>query len=156
MLLNYEQRNSDFLKAVRAEARRCLGLGRELHSLVRQAPPSPAPSDYITTDYAWNRLRDLRCGHLGVQGIRRDMLVEIAGRLAQSCRQNPTTDPYALLDDIVGSEASRFFLSEQYALRLFTGSARNAAARTEAARRSIADPLPRVTGHRRRAPHSRP
>ena len=121
MLLNYEQRNSDFLRAVRRAARRNMEQGTTLNSrdLVREVLSSGAPAWYITTDYAWRRLKLLKAGKL-----------------------------HTLLDDILSGSAatpSRFFISEEYALRLFTGSARRAPA------------IPRPpAGRHRRLPASRP
>lgn len=152
MLLNYEQRNSDFLRAVRRAARRNMEQGTTLNSraLVREVLASGAPAWYITTEYAWRRLKLLKAGKLQAQpgSLRRIMLDEIDALLRQACLDNPDADPYALLDDILSGSAatpSRFFISEEYALRLFTGSAR----------RAPAIPRPQAGRHRRR-PASRP
>lgn len=122
MLLNYEQRNSDFLRAVRRAARRNMEQGTTLNSraLVREVLASGAPAWYITTDYAWRRLKLLKAGKLHTRPgtLRRIMLYEIDALLRQACLDNPGADPYALLDDILSGSAatpSRFFISEEYA-----------------------------------------
>lgn len=139
MFLNYEQRNSDFLQAVRRVARRKLDKGERLqtHSLVKEALASPAPSYYVTAEYIWRRIKDRAKGYDIAPGPRRDMLDEIAGRLDEARGLHPETDPFALLDDILGPQgggASRFFIGQEYALRLFTGSARRHRRRKPASR----------------------
>ena len=156
MLLNYEQRNSDFLRAVRRAARRSMEQGITLNSrtLVREALASPAPAWYLSTEYVWRRLKLLEAGKLppGSNRLRHAMLLEIAGLLRKAVAQKPDADPYALLDDLLagnGPRPSRFFISEEYALRLFTGSARRRQPQRQA--------LPRPQALRRcRKPHSTP
>lgn len=151
MLLNYEQRNSDFLRAVRRTARRSLEHGTPLvaRALVREVLRAPAPAWYLSTDYAWRRLKLLRNGKLQTPcgSMRRIMLEELDGHLRAATLRQPRADPYALLDDILagnGPLPSRFFISEEYALRLFTGSARR---KTPACRSALPAPQAR---HRRR------
>lgn len=157
MLINYDQRNSDFLRAVRRAARRSLENGSRLvaRDLVREALALPAPAWYLSTDYAWRRLKLLRAGKLlpAPGSLRRLMLEELDGHLSEASRRLPTADPYALLDDILsgnGPLPSRFFISEEYALRLFTGSARRKV--PDGCRRAL--PMPDAR-HRRRRPASR-
>lgn len=154
MLYNYEQRNSDFIFAVRRAARRKLSLGLELKSLdlVREALYSPAPRWYLSTEYTWRRLKLLKAGKLpgADSSLRTAMLIELDGHLQRLCASHPEADPYGLLDDILsghGPRPSRFFIGEEYALRLFTGSAL----------RRRPTPLPRgAAGHRCRRPASLP
>lgn len=148
MLLNYEKRNSDFLAAVRSTARRELQAGRPLESrrLVRQALASPAPAYYVSADYVMRRLNRMRSGRATCRNPQRlAMLDEIREKFDRLRAEHPDADRLTLLDDMLGHDgpgASRFFIGEEYALRLYTGSARRAADR------------PRHS-HRRR-PHSRP
>lgn len=144
MLLNYEQRNNDFLTAVRRAARRRLMAGELLQSrsLVREALREPAPSYYVTTDYIWRRLREKTAGRLPLRGPRAEMLEEIEQRLTEMKKKSPEKDIFALLDDILspqGPGASRFFIGEEYALRLFTGSARRHRRRLPASRKRPGD-----------------
>ncbi len=156
MLLNYEQRNSDFLRAVRRAARRSLEQRKQLvaRTLVREVLHSHAPAWYLTTDYAWRRLKLLRSRKLPAQAgsLRRLMLEELDAHLRAAEDARPHHDPYALLDDILagnGPLPSRFFISEEYALRLFTGSARRKATGPQ-------QKLPRPLARHRRRLQSRP
>lgn len=141
MLHDYERRNADFLAAVRATARRELQAGHRLESrrLVRQTLASPAPAYYVSADYVIRRLNRLRSGRETCRNpLRQAMLDEIGRKYDRLRAENPGADRLTLLDDMLGHGgpgASRFFIGEEYALRLYTGSARRAADRPRHRRR---------------------
>lgn len=146
MLLNYQQRNADFLRAARRVARQELEAGRTLstRSLIDTVLRQPAPAYYVSAEYVLRRMRLLKSGRATCSNPRRAAMLDEIEQKFNALRQlHPQADPFALLDDMLGPEgpgASSFFLSPEYALRLFSGSARR-----EPTRRS-----------RRRCPHSRP
>ena len=92
------------------------------------------------------RLNRLRSGRATCRNPQRlAMLDEIREKFDRLRAEHPDADRLTLLDDMLGHDgpgASRFFIGEEYALRLYTGSARGAADR------------PRHSHGRR--PHSRP
>ncbi|MDE7119162.1 MAG: hypothetical protein K2O10_00980 [Muribaculaceae bacterium] len=136
MLLNYQQRNADFLAAARQAARRELAAGHTLstRSLIDMELSQPAPAYYVSAEYVLRRLRLLKSGRATCSNPRRKaMFDEIEHKFNQLRAKHPDADHFTLLDDMLGHDgpgASSFFISHEYALRLFCGSARRSRRRT--------------------------
>ena len=122
MLNDVNRRDRDFLRAVRREAARSYGEGRPLtvRQAVRRAVASPAPSYYVTTEYAWRRLRECGSSRRLRRSRREAMWEELGRRIEAELSRRPGEDPYAVLDELLRSGgAPGFFISESRGVSLY-------------------------------------
>lgn len=122
MLNNVNRRDRDFLRAVRREAGRRGADGRPLtvREAVRRAVASPAPSYYVSTDYAWRMVRDDGAPKRLRRSRKSQMWEELRARYESELARNPGKDPYIVLDQLLKSgNAPRFFIAESSALSLY-------------------------------------
>ncbi|MDE6125741.1 MAG: hypothetical protein K2G30_02170 [Muribaculaceae bacterium] len=122
MLNESDRRNRDFLRAVRREAARSCGEGRPLtvREAVSLAVASPAPSYYVTTDYAWRVLRGADTPRRLRRGRREAMWEALRKRYEAELSRREGEDPYAVLDDLLRhGGAPGFFISEARGVSLY-------------------------------------
>lgn len=122
MLNDVNRRDRDFLRAVRRETARSLASGVELttREAVGRALTSPAPSFYLTTEYAWRVLRGQGEPRRLRRSSREAMWEALRERYREALGRHPGEDPYAVLDRLLREEqAPGFFISEARALSLY-------------------------------------
>lgn len=123
MFENFERRNEDFYRAVEDFQRKgCTGRRRLSRGCaVRRALTSQAPSFYLTREHAWKQLLQRRRSRIPPREKphRSAMWAELERALKRRLEQVPGEDPWVALDHVLTHyRPSRFFLSEDYALRL--------------------------------------
>lgn len=134
MLYNYDQRNLDFLDTVRRIRRRYWESGKTLNNraIVAEALRQPAPQYYVSPCHICRRLADYTAGRYRPRSQRGIELFEEVLRRYRAIRPDGCPKgaahyggfDYVAMEGILLSPASRFFITEEYALRLVTGSAR--------------------------------
>lgn len=122
MMNDVNRRDRDFLRAVRREAVRGSREGRPMtvRQAVSLAVASPAPSYYLSTEYAWRKLRYQRELRSVRRPRRAGMWEELRQRYERELAARPGEDPYAVLDELLNrGEAPRFFISEARGVSLY-------------------------------------
>lgn len=92
-----------------------------IHDLAVAAINTTAPHYYLTFDYAYRHLRRYRrdSSLFGGDSLRAVQMREIISKVdAMKARADTITDHVALMRVLADSRASRFFLSEAYAVKL--------------------------------------
>lgn len=120
MLKDVNRRDRDFMRAMRREAVRSSGRGRPLtvREAVKRVAASPAPSFYLSTEYAWRVLcrppRRIR------RSRRAAMWEALRERFEAEVLAHPGEDPYSVLDRLLREQqAPGFFISEATAMSLY-------------------------------------
>lgn len=122
MLNDVNRRDRDFLRAVRREAAGSRVQGRPMTvcQAVRRAVSSPAPSYYVTTDYAWRVLRGGGAPRRRGRPARAAMWEDLRRRFEEELSLRPAADAYAVLDELLSrGGAPRFFISESRGVSLY-------------------------------------
>ncbi|MBR5436732.1 MAG: hypothetical protein IK120_07685 [Muribaculaceae bacterium] len=119
-----KNRNRD----LEACARRVIGeyraAGRKIRlaDIVRQSISSPAPHFYLTYDYAIREVRRYRRNPESFEGasMRKAQIREIVGHIdhIERASRGLLTDDDALTRVLASTKASRFFISEAYAVKI--------------------------------------
>ncbi len=117
------QRNSDFLAATRQviAAMKTTPGNDEMTwgEISRQAALRPAPTYYVTYEYALRVIRVLRHGRMGLRrDRRREMFEEINRKVTAVQNATGTSLPSALDYVLKNCPASQFFISPATAVRL--------------------------------------
>lgn len=122
MFESMETRDRDFLTVCRNIGRNCNGERLTSCRLVKRAVETAAPGYYVTFDYAYRMLRLLRNGRIpaGYSRIKLQQWEEIRDKVdkVKTC-YGMRDDATALGMVLAGGRASRFFISHDYALRLY-------------------------------------
>ena len=123
MFENFERRNEDFYQAVEKFQRKgCPGRRRlSTGCAVRRAIHSQAPSFYLTREHAWKQRLERRHRRIPPheKPHRSAMWAELEAALQRRLKQAQGEEPWVALDHVLANyRPSRFFISEDYALKL--------------------------------------
>lgn len=123
MFENFEKRNEDFYQAVtRIQNMGCPGRRRvSVGCAVRRALLSEAPSFYLKREHVWKRLLERRKRRIPPREKphRAAMWQELERALACRLADKPKENEWEALDHVLAHyRPSRFFLTEEYAVRL--------------------------------------
>lgn len=118
---NITSRDKDFIEACQSVLSHCSCDSRPcMRAIVASAIASPAPSYYVSPDYAFRIMSSyLNHGKLPSRRLAREMWLEIASKVTRLRRENPSIPLIKAVTEVTANEhASRFFISDGYALRL--------------------------------------